>query len=72
MAWRPVAIRKEEGKNGMPLYEYKCFNCEKVFIVAFSLSEWERGAIVRCPACDSKDVRRLISAPNVKTASKTG
>jgi len=55
----------------MPIYEYKCLNCEKVFIAAISLSEKQRGAIVLCPGCDSKDVRQLISPFIAKTASKT-
>lgn len=55
----------------MPIYEYKCFNCEKVFIAAVSLSEKQRGAIVLCPRCDSKDVRQLISSFVAKTANKT-
>lgn len=55
----------------MPLYEYKCYNCEKIFIVAMSLSERQRGATVQCPGCDSKDVRQLISPFIAKTASKT-
>lgn len=55
----------------MPLYEYKCLNCGKVFIVALSLSERDRGATVRCPGCDSKDVRQLISSFIAKTGSKT-
>lgn len=55
----------------MPLYEYKCYNCEKVFIVAITLSEKERGATVRCPGCDSKDVRPLTSPLVAGTAGKT-
>ena len=55
----------------MPLYEYKCRNCEKLFIIAISLSEMERGATVQCPGCDSKDVRRQFSSFVAKTASKT-
>lgn len=55
----------------MPLYEYQCNNCEKIFIVAITLSEKQRGATVRCPGCDSKSVRQLISSFIAKTASKT-
>lgn len=55
----------------MPLYEYKCLNCDKEFIVALSLSERHRGVIVQCPGCDSKKVRQMISPFIAKTASKT-
>ncbi len=55
----------------MPLYEYKCLNCDKEFIVALSLSERQRGVIVQCPGCDSKKVRQMISPFIAKTASKT-
>lgn len=55
----------------MPLYEYKCLNCDKEFIVALTLSERQRGVVVQCPGCDSKKVRQMISPFIAKTASKT-
>ncbi len=55
----------------MPLYEYKCFNCEKVFIVAMTLLERDRGATAVCPGCGSKDVRQILSPFIAKTVSKT-
>jgi putative FmdB family regulatory protein len=55
----------------MPLYEYKCLECDKEFIVALSLSERQRGVIVQCPGCNSKKVRQMISPFIAKTASKT-
>ncbi len=55
----------------MPLYEYKCFECDKEFIVALSLSERQRGAVVQCPGCNSKNVRQMISSFIPRTASKT-
>jgi len=64
------AKREFEGVK-MPLYEYKCMDCEKVFIVALYLSEKQRGATVLCPGCNSKNVRQQISSFTPKTASKT-
>ncbi len=55
----------------MPIDKYKCFNCEKVFIVALSPVEKQRGAIVLCPGCGSKDVRPLAGRPAAKTADRT-
>lgn len=54
----------------MPLYEYECRQCRKVFTTALSLREHEQHD-VSCPACRSKDVGQLISTFIAKTASKT-
>lgn len=54
----------------MPLYEYQCLDCEKIFTVALSIAERER-IVVQCPGCDSKKVRQRITSFVAKTASKT-
>ena len=54
----------------MPLYEYECESCKKVFTVALSLREHEEGKLV-CPGCGSKQVQQLISPFIAKTVSKT-
>jgi putative FmdB family regulatory protein len=54
----------------MPLYEYQCENCGKVFTAAMSLQEREH-AEVRCPGCNSKDVRRVITPFIAKTSKKS-
>jgi putative FmdB family regulatory protein len=43
----------------MPLYEYQCENCGKVFELLRRMSESDRG--VECPACHSKRVDRQFS-----------
>jgi len=54
----------------MPLYEYRCLKCHKVFTVVLTLKEHEQGEAA-CPGCRSKEVGQLISAFIAKTASKT-
>jgi putative FmdB family regulatory protein len=54
----------------MPIYEYECTSCGKVFTAALSLREHE-AKIATCPACGSKKVEQLISAFIAKTDRKT-
>jgi putative FmdB family regulatory protein len=54
----------------MPLYEYECRDCRKIFTVALSLKEHARGEAA-CPGCGSKKVEQLISSFIAKTDSKT-
>jgi putative FmdB family regulatory protein len=54
----------------MPLYEYRCRDCQRAFTVVLSLKEHERGEAA-CPGCGSKKVEQLISAFIAKTGSKT-
>jgi putative FmdB family regulatory protein len=47
-----------EGESLMPIYEYRCNNCQRkvsVFLRTFSASP-------KCPSCGSEDLARLISA----------
>ncbi|SNR87057.1 FmdB family zinc ribbon protein [Desulfurobacterium atlanticum] len=48
----------------MPVYEFKCEDCQKEFekflISASKIDE------VKCPFCDSKNVKKKISACGVK------
>ena len=54
----------------MPIYEYKCLECEKEFTVALFLSERGR-VVIQCPGCNSKKVVQKISTFIAKTESKT-
>ena len=54
----------------MPLYDYQCQNCGKIFTAVLSLAEHERGDI-RCPGCNSKDVRQMVSPFSAKTSKKS-
>ncbi len=44
----------------MPIYEYKCNSCEKVFtVLSLKVEEDEE---VRCPYCQNEDIKKEISA----------
>ncbi len=54
----------------MPLYEYECIECKKVFTAVLSLREHEQGQ-VSCPGCGSQKVEQLISPFIAKTDRKS-
>jgi len=54
----------------MPLYDYECQACKKVFTVVLSLREHAASGVV-CPGCSSKHVIQLMSTFIAQTASKT-
>ena len=54
----------------MPIYEYRCLDCEKVFTVAISLSERNRD-VFNCPGCKGRNVEQVFTGVMVKTDSKT-
>ena len=49
----------------MPLYEFKCKNCEHGFDKIMTIKEVEK-ACPPCPECGSDDVIKLISSGGVK------
>ncbi len=53
----------------MPIYEFKCSNCENVFeeLIMSVGKESE----VACPKCGSKDVAKLISQTGSFARSRT-
>jgi len=51
----------------MPIYEYRCEACGERFERWFASQDKANRAAVRCPACDSANVRRLISAARVRS-----
>jgi putative FmdB family regulatory protein len=55
----------------MPEYEYVCSKCGKIFDVFFSLEEIETKPTVRCPKCQSDQVRKQITGFFVKTSKKS-
>ena len=47
----------------MPIYEYKCSNCEHQFEVIQRFSD---NPVESCPACNRKTVKKLVSAPSFR------
>ncbi|MCL6610292.1 MAG: zinc ribbon domain-containing protein [Peptococcaceae bacterium] len=45
----------------MPIFEYKCAGCGKVFEALVLSGRGEEN--VGCPKCGGKDLKKLISAP---------
>lgn len=46
----------------MPIYDFQCRACGRQFEELVKLGE-----IPNCPACDSNDLKRLVSLPAVST-----
>ena len=51
----------------MPIYEYKCNKCEKVFETLVLGND-----VPACPACSSQDLSRLLSACGFVTRNGAG
>lgn len=47
----------------MPLYSFRCEQCEETFEIRASFKEKEAGLEPECPKCKSKQTRQLLSAP---------
>lgn len=54
----------------MPTYEYECKACGNQFSVTKSVEKHAREK-VRCPKCDSKDVKQVIEPVFVTTSKKS-
>jgi putative FmdB family regulatory protein len=54
----------------MPVYEYECKKCGREFSVVMTLEEHGKRK-VKCPKCESKDVRHLIESVFVTTSRKS-
>ncbi len=55
----------------MPSYEYVCKDCNKEFIIFFSLKEYEARPRITCPHCESDNVERKLTAFIAKTDKKS-
>jgi putative FmdB family regulatory protein len=53
----------------MPIYDYKCTNCNATYDVFHKVREIEEDVI--CPTCNSPKHIRLLSAPNVAVGGKS-
>lgn len=51
----------------MPMYDYRCKNCDEVFeelVFSSSVSDDE----IKCPKCGEQKAERLLSAPMISTS----
>jgi putative FmdB family regulatory protein len=54
----------------MPIYEFRCRDCQKTFELAQSIADHET-ASVHCPHCDGTNVDRLVSHVHAVTSKKS-
>ncbi len=53
----------------MPIYEFRCQDCKKLFESLLTSSSASALESVTCPACNSKNVRKTISASSYRISS---
>lgn len=54
----------------MPMYDYKCGECGKEFLLALTLKEHDSEQAA-CPSCGSKNLEQLIAGFTAKTSKKS-
>ena len=55
----------------MPIYEYLCGECKKIFSIQITISEYEKKKSLSCPECKSKDLKRIYSTFTAVTSKKS-
>jgi putative FmdB family regulatory protein len=65
-----LSDRWQAGGGEMPIYEYRCKDCEHHFTIIESLKDHE-GAEPNCPECKSSSVERVIGSVHVQTGKKS-
>jgi len=63
-----LRLREKRGKRLMPMFDYRCKNCDEVFeeLVSSSAIPDEQ---IKCPKCKKNSAKRLLSAPMVAMSS---
>jgi putative FmdB family regulatory protein len=56
----------------MPLYDFRCKQCNKPFEALLASSSEAALAEVRCPKCGSSDVVKTISASSFRIGGSSG
>lgn len=54
----------------MPIYEFKCKHCGKIFDVIESFTEHDEHK-EKCPQCKSDNIEQVIRAANIVTSKKS-
>ena len=52
----------------MPVYEYLCRDCERLYEILIPLADYDKK--VRCKHCNKKMERVIISAPRLRSWAK--
>ncbi|MHA2289916.1 MAG: FmdB family zinc ribbon protein [Promethearchaeota archaeon] len=55
----------------MPVYDYKCNDCQKTFSIILPISEYMKSKQPLCKHCNSKNVKRIYSGVTVITSKKS-
>jgi len=55
----------------MPIYEFRCLKCGKVFEL-LKLKKEDEGVTMKCPKCSSPDVERVLSTINIGASVRGG
>ena len=55
----------------MPVYEFHCKKCSKVFDEKETFAEHDKHPQVKCPDCGSADVEEVMIPVGVKTSRKS-
>jgi putative FmdB family regulatory protein len=63
-------MKKTGGKSNMPLYEYRCKKCEKIYEALVSISKADDPG--KCPHCGFEKSDRLLStfSPSMGSSAK--
>jgi putative FmdB family regulatory protein len=54
----------------MPVYEFQCLDCKKIFTLRLSVSDFEKSKYV-CPYCKSEKLEVQFTSFNVVTSRKS-
>lgn len=65
-----LPVVNSNGEVAMPTYEYQCLNCNKVFTLIMSISEYEKRKM-KCPKCGKGRVKQQITEFIVQTSKKS-
>jgi putative FmdB family regulatory protein len=63
-------LRLKGGWNTMPIYEFSCAHCRKIF--QFRSSKVDTDRIPPCPQCGAEDMKRHFSAFHIGSSSGEG
>ncbi len=60
-----------EGREAMPLYEFRCEKCNENFILKMTVKEREKKKTFKCPKCNGRKVKPVITSFSAITSKKS-